>query len=115
MYEDKVDFVVENTKSNINYENKNIKKIFEFSSGPVYIVSRKGNEKLIEGIDSVLGELEEDGEQKDANVYSKYFDENLDKLKNEKLIIGIFLIIIIAFIYIKRKDKIFGRRIRKKN
>ncbi|MGV1063070.1 EAL domain-containing protein [Clostridium perfringens] len=114
LYEDKVDFVVENTKSNINYENKNIKKIFEFSSGPVYIVSRKGNEKLIEGIDSVLGELEEDGEQKEANVYSKYFDEHLDKLKNEKLIIGIFLIIIIAFIYIKRKDKIFGRRIRKK-
>nr|WP_283718305.1 transporter substrate-binding domain-containing protein [Clostridium perfringens] len=73
LYNNKVDFVVENTRSNINYENKNIKKIFEFSSGPVYIVSRKGNEKLIEGIDSVLGELEEDGEQKDTNLYSKYF------------------------------------------
>ena len=114
LHDNKVDFVVENTRSNINYENKNIKKIFEFSSGPVYIVSRKGNEKLIEGIDSVLGELEEDGEQKDANLYSKYFDEHLDKLKNEKLLIVIFLIIISLFIYKKRKNKIFAIRTKRK-
>lgn len=114
LYNNKVDFVVENTRSNINYENKNIKKIFEFSSGPVYIVSRKGNEKLIEGIDSVLGELEEDGEQKDTNLYSKYFDEHLDKLKNEKLLVVIFLIIISLFIYKKRKNKIFAIRTKRK-
>ncbi|WP_415301506.1 EAL domain-containing protein, partial [Clostridium perfringens] len=114
LHDNKVDFVVENTRSNINYENKNIKKIFEFSSGPVYITSRKGNEKLIEGIDSVLGELEEDGEQKDANLYSKYFDEHLDKLKNEKLLVVIFLIIISLFIYKKRKNKIFAIRTKRK-
>ncbi|MGU8582924.1 EAL domain-containing protein [Clostridium perfringens] len=114
LYNNKVDFVVENTRSNINYENKNIKKIFEFSSGPVYIVSRKGNEKLIEGIDSVLGELEEDEEQKDTNLYSKYFDEHLDKLKNEKLLVVIFLIIISLFIYKKRKNKIFAIRTKRK-
>ena len=114
LYKNKVDFIVENTRSNLNYENKNIKKIFEFSSGPVYIASRKGNEKLIEGIDSVLGELEEDGEQKDVNLYSKYFNEYLDKLKNEKLLIVIFLMIILAFIYKKRKDKIFAIRAKRK-
>lgn len=114
LYKNKVDFIVENTRSNLNYENKNIKKIFEFSSGPVYIASRKGNEKLIEGIDSVLGELEEDGEQKDVNLYSKYFNEYLDKLKNEKLLIGIFLIIILVFIYKKRKDEVFGIRTKRK-
>ncbi|SQB57892.1 diguanylate phosphodiesterase [Clostridium perfringens] len=114
LYNNKVDFVVENTRSNINYENKNIKKIFEFSSGPVYIVSRKGNEKLIEGIDSVLRELEEDEEQKDTNLYSKYFNNYLEKFKNEKLLIGIFLIIILAFIYKKRKNKIFAIRTKRK-
>lgn len=114
LYNNKVDFVVENTRSNLNYENKNIKKIFEFSSGPVYIASRKGNENLIEGIDSVLGDLEENDEQKGANLYSKYFNEYLDKLKNEKLLIVIFLMIILAFIYKKRKDKIFAIRAKRK-
>lgn len=114
LYKNKVDFIVENTRSNLNYENKNIKKVFEFSSGPVYIASRKGNEKLIEGIDSVLGELEEDGEQKDVNLYSKYFNEYLDKLKNDKLLIGIFLIIILVLIYKKRKDELFGIRTKRK-
>ena len=114
LYKNKVDFIVENTRSNLNYENKNIKKVFEFSSGPVYIASRKGNEKLIEGIDSVLGELEEDGEQKDVNLYSKYFNEYLDKLKNDKLLIGIFLIIILVLIYKKRKDEVFGIRTKRK-
>ena len=114
MYNNKVDFVVENTRSNLNYENKNIKKIFEFSSGPVYIASRKGNENLIEGIDSVLGDLEENDEQKGANLYSKYFNEYLDKLKNEKLLIGIFLIIVLVFFYKRRKDKIFRIRTKRK-
>ncbi|HAT4307471.1 TPA: EAL domain-containing protein [Clostridium perfringens] len=114
LYNNKVDFVVENTRSNLNYENKNIKKIFEFSSGPVYIVSRKDNKKLIERIDSVLGDLEENEEQKDVNLYSKYFNEYLDKLKNEKLLIVIFLMIILAFIYKKRKDKIFAIRAKRK-
>ncbi|WP_415280124.1 EAL domain-containing protein [Clostridium perfringens] len=114
LYNNKVDFVVENTRSNLNYENKNIKKIFEFSSGPVYIASRKGNENLIEGIDSVLGDLEENDEQKGANLYSKYFNEHLDKLKNEKLLIGIFLIIVLVFFYKRRKDKIFRIRTKRK-
>lgn len=114
LHDNKVDFVVENTRSNINYENKNIKKIFEFSSGPVYIVSRKDNKKLIERIDSVLGDLEEDEEQKDTNLYSKYFDEYLDKLKDEKLLVVIFLIIILLFIYRKRKNKIFAIRTKRK-
>ncbi len=114
LYDNKVDFVVENTKSNINYENKNIKKIFEFSSGPVYIVSRKGNEKLIEAIDSVLGELEEVGKQKGTSLYSKYFDEHLDKLKNEKVLVVIFLIIISLFIYKKGKNKIVSIRTKRK-
>ncbi|WP_415335933.1 EAL domain-containing protein [Clostridium perfringens] len=114
LHDNKVDFVVENTRSNINYENKNIKKIFEFSSGPVYIASRKGNENLIEGIDSVLGDLEENDEQKGANLYSKYFNEYLDKLKNEKLLIGIFLIIVLVFFYKRRKDKIFRIRTKRK-
>ncbi|MGJ0701463.1 EAL domain-containing protein, partial [Clostridium perfringens] len=113
-YNNKVDFVVENTRSNLNYENKNIKKIFEFSSGPVYIASRKGNENLIEGIDSVLGDLEENDEQKGANLYSKYFNEYLDELKNEKLLIGIFLIIVLVFFYKRRKDKIFRIRTKRK-
>lgn len=114
LHDNKVDFVVENTRSNINYENKNIKKIFEFSSGPVYIVSRKDNKKLIEMIDSVLGDLEENEEQKDVNLYSKYFNEYLDKLKNAKLLIVVFLMIILAFIYKKRKDKIFAIRAKRK-
>lgn len=114
LYDNKVDFVVENTKSNINYENKNIKKIFEFSSGPVYIVSRKGNEKLIEAIDSVLGDLEEDDEQKSVNLYYKYFNDYLYKFKSEKLLIGIFLIIILIFIYKKRKNKIFAIKTKRK-
>lgn len=114
LYEDKVDFIVENVKNNLNYEDKNIKKIFKFCSGPVYIVSRKDNKKLIERIDSVLGDIEENGDEKGVKLYSKYFDDYLNKLKNEKLSIGIFLIIILMLICKKRKDKIFGIRNKRK-
>ncbi len=43
--------------------------------------------------------------KKDTNLYSKYFNNYLEKFKNEKLLIGIFLIIILAFIYKKEKIK----------
>ncbi|HBI6984656.1 TPA: transporter substrate-binding domain-containing protein, partial [Clostridium perfringens] len=88
LHDNKVDFIIENKRSNIDYENKNIKKIFEFSSGPVYIVSRKGNKKLIERINSALGEIEDD-EENDTNLYFNDFDEYLNKLEIKKLFIGI--------------------------
>ena len=113
LHDNKVDFIIENKRSNIDYENKNIKKIFEFSSGPVYIVSRKGNKKLIERINSALGEIEDD-EENDTNLYFNDFDEYLNKLEIKKLFIGIFLIIITLFIYKKRKNKIFAIRTKRK-
>ena len=113
LHDNKVDFIIENKRSNIDYENKNIKKIFEFSSGPVYIVSRKGNKKLIERINSALGEIEDD-EENDTNLYFNDFDEYLNKLEIKKLFVGIFLIIITLFIYKKRKNKIFAIRTKRK-
>ncbi|WP_300349042.1 EAL domain-containing protein [Clostridium sp.] len=110
----KVDFIVENTRSNLNIKDKNIKKFFEFSAGPVYIVARKENKKLIENIDSVLGEIQENNRNLGYDVYSKYFNKYLYKLKMEKILIRIFMVIILAYVHTKGKDRINKIKTRRK-
>ncbi|MDM0465229.1 transporter substrate-binding domain-containing protein [Clostridium perfringens] len=45
--DNKVDFIVDNPDSDIKNKGENIREIFEFSSGPKYIVANKNNNELI--------------------------------------------------------------------
>lgn len=54
LVENKVDFIVDNPDSDIKNKGKNIKEIFQFSSGPKYIVANKNNNELIKKIDKSL-------------------------------------------------------------
>ena len=41
--ENRVDFIVDNSDSDIKNKGKNVKEIFQFSSGPRYIIAKKNN------------------------------------------------------------------------
>ncbi|PWX45353.1 hypothetical protein CYK83_09200 [Clostridium perfringens] len=57
LVQNKADFIIDNSDSNIKSKGKNIKEIFEFSSGPRYIVAKKNNEELISKIDGILNNM----------------------------------------------------------
>lgn len=53
----KVDFIVDNPDSDIKNKGKNIKEVFEFSSGEKYIVANKNNKELIKKLMERLVQL----------------------------------------------------------
>ncbi|WP_270223885.1 substrate-binding periplasmic protein, partial [Clostridium perfringens] len=57
LVENKVDFIVDNSESDIKGKGKNIKEIFRFSSGPKYIIANKNNKELINEIDEGLNTI----------------------------------------------------------
>ena len=52
--ENRVDFIVDNSDSDIKNKGKNVKEIFQFSSGPRYIIAKKNNKELINEINEAL-------------------------------------------------------------
>lgn len=103
--EGKIDFIVENTRSDVIKRGNNIKKIFEFSTGPVYIVSRGDRSDLIEKIDKVLGDLEE---HKDQSLYAKYFSQYANKFKEEKVILILIILIFSLYVYKNKREDILS-------
>ncbi|MGG5460458.1 EAL domain-containing protein [Clostridium sp. B9] len=96
----KVDFIVSTVSSNL--EKRHMKRVFEFSCGPVYIVAEKKNKELIDQIDEVLAHNKE----KNKNLlYNKYFNEYIYKNKFKNTII-LMLLIILGYFFIYKKVKI---------
>lgn len=113
LYESKVDFIVYNKESKLNLENRKVKSILDFSTGPVYIVSNKNNKKVINLIDKVLSENSHSNFRKDKNLYNKYFNQYKKVLSKRNLLIFIFILILGAIIGKRIKLKIFFRRNKK--
>ncbi|TYE16902.1 hypothetical protein, partial [Klebsiella pneumoniae] len=59
--DNKVDFIVDNPDSDIKNKGENIREIFEFSSGPKYIVANKNNNELIKKFDGSLSTINLNG------------------------------------------------------
>lgn len=110
LYESKVDFIVYNKESKLNLENRKVKSIFNFSTGPVYIVSNKNNEKIISLVDKVLSKNSYSNFRKDKNLYNKYFNQYKKILSKKNLLISIFILILGTIIGKRMKSKIFLRK-----
>ncbi|HHD2754130.1 TPA: EAL domain-containing protein [Clostridium perfringens] len=95
LIENKVDFIVGNSESNIKNMEKNIRSIFEFSSGPTYIVAKKNDKELINKINKVLKTMVSKPSRND-NIYYKYFSNFFSNTKNIFIGISILLILIIS-------------------
>ncbi|MGG5461114.1 EAL domain-containing protein [Clostridium sp. B9] len=100
----KADFTVENRKDNIKNK-KGIKSIFEFSTEPVYIVTRKDEKALMEKIDECNYLISSKSSFK--KLYFKYFGE---KNIYGQLIAIIALVVLGILIFRKQKKKIRFRR-----
>lgn len=95
LIENKVDFIVGNSESNIKNMEKNIRSIFEFSSGPTYIVAKKNDKELINKINKVLKTMVSKPSRND-NIYYQYFSNFFSNTKNIFIGISILLILIIS-------------------
>lgn len=102
LIENKVDFIVGNSESNIKNMEKNIRSIFEFSSGPTYIVAKKNDKELINEINKVLKTMISKSSRND-NIYYQYFSNFFSNTKNIFIGISILLILIISVKKISQK------------
>lgn len=106
----KVDFIVDNPDSDIKSKGNNIRPIFEFSSGPKYIVANKRHKKLIEDIDRELESIDLKAYPGDG-FYLKGSDNFILDIVNKHLGIFIFLVLFLIISFKAKKDifKIFKR------
>lgn len=109
--ENKVDFIVDNPDSDIKNKGENIREIFEFSSGPKYIVANKNNNELIKKIDGVLSTINLNG-YLGNNHYFKQIHNFIIATTNKNVII--LIIFIICIIMFKRVKKIIVKILKKK-
>ena len=107
----KVDFIVDNPDSDIKNKGKNIKEVFEFSSGEKYIVANKNNKELIKKIDGALSTINLNA-YLGNNPYFKKIDNFIIDTTNKNLVILIlFIICIIMFKKVKKRIvKIFKKK-----
>lgn len=97
LVENKVDFIVDNPDSDIKNKGKNIKEIFQFSSGPKYIVANKNNNKLIKKIDKSLTTINLNS-YLDNDNYIKKTHNFIIAIVNKNIIhLIVFILIIILF------------------
>lgn len=97
LVENKVDFIVDNSDSDIKDKGKNIKEIFRFSSGPKYIIANKNNKELINEIDEGLNTINIE-QDKNKTLYNKYFKRFLnDNINKHIFIIFTFIVFLIFF------------------
>lgn len=104
LIENKVDFIVGNSESNIKSMDKNIRSIFEFSSGSTYIVAKKNDKELISEINKVLKTTDYKSNRND-NLSYQYFSDFFSNTKNIFISISILLILIISVKKIGQKIK----------
>lgn len=109
--DNKVDFIVDNPDSDIKNKGENIREIFEFSSGPKYIVANKNNNELIKKIDGALSTINLNG-YLGNNHYFKQIHNFIIATTNKNVII--LIIFIICIIMFKRVKKIIVKILKKK-
>lgn len=108
--EKKVDFIVLNNDNNAFSKSDDVKCIFDFSSGPAYIVSRKEDSEIIDKIDKVLGDMENSNNSSYKKLYPKYFNKYTKKMQITSLLIIIFMIPLSIIIIRKIKANIKLRK-----
>ncbi|MGV1026434.1 EAL domain-containing protein [Clostridium perfringens] len=102
LIDDKVDFIVDNSDSDIKNKGKDIKEIFQFSSGPKYIITNKNNKELINEIDQGLNSINVE-KNKGNTLYNEYFNKFFnDNINNHILII---VALIVFLILLKKEEK----------
>ena len=104
LIDDKVDFIVDNSDSDIKNKGKDIKEIFQFSSGPKYIITNKNNKELISEIDQGLNSI--NVEQDNNNIldyknFNKFFNDDINKH-----IFIIFALIVFSILFKKERKKL---------
>lgn len=101
--ENKVDFIVDNPDSDIKNKGENIREIFQFSSGPKYIVANKNNNELIKKIDGVLSTINLNGYLGNNNYFKQIHNFIIDTTNKNVIILIIFIICIIMFKSVKKR------------
>ena len=111
LIDDKVDFIVDNSDSDIKNKGKDIKEIFQFSSGPKYIITNKNNKELINEIDQGLNSINVE-KNKGNTLYNEYFNKFFNDNINKHILIIVALIVFL--ILFKKERKILTSVIKKK-
>ncbi|WP_415336702.1 EAL domain-containing protein [Clostridium perfringens] len=107
----KVDFIVDNPDSDIKNKGKNIKEVFEFSSGPKYIVANKNNKELIKKIDGALSTINLNAYLGNNPYFKKIDNFIIDTTNKNVVILILFIICIIMFKKVKKRIvKIFKKK-----
>ncbi|MDM0751470.1 transporter substrate-binding domain-containing protein [Clostridium perfringens] len=102
LIDDKVDFIVDNSDSDIKNKGKDIKEIFQFSSGPKYIITNKNNKELINEIDQGLNSINVE-KNKGNTLYNEYFNKFFNDNINKHILIIVALIVFL--ILLKKEEK----------
>nr|WP_243158684.1 hypothetical protein [Clostridium perfringens] len=102
LIDDKVDFIVDNSDSDIKNKGKDIKEIFQFSSGPNYIITNKNNKELINEIDQGLNSINVE-KNKGNTLYNEYFNKFFNDNINKHILIIVALIVFL--ILLKKEEK----------
>ena len=91
-----------------DYKLKDFDIIYHYSSGPMYVVTYKGNDELMKRYNESFFKIMNDESNSLSKLHDKYFTFNLNNdfpVKLAGLISVIGSLIIICFIMIKLKDK----------
>ncbi|WP_283697119.1 EAL domain-containing protein [Clostridium perfringens] len=111
LIEDKVDFIVDNSDSDIKNKGKDIKEIFQFSSGPKYIITNKNNKELIKKIDGALSTINLNAYLGNNPYFKKIDNFIIDTTNKNVVILILFIICIIMFKKVKKRIvKIFKKK-----
>ncbi len=109
--DNKVDFIVDNPDSDIKNKGENIREIFQFSSGPKYIVANKNNNELIKKIDGVLSTINLNGYLGNNHYFKQIHNFIIATTNKNVIILIIFIICIIMFKRVKKRIvKIFKKK-----
>ncbi|MFH5895643.1 EAL domain-containing protein [Clostridium perfringens] len=109
--DNKVDFIVDNPDSDIKNKGENIREIFEFSSGPKYIVANKNNNELIKKIDGALSTINLNAYLGNNPYFKKIDNFIIDTTNKNVVILILFIICIIMFKKVKKRIvKIFKKK-----
>ncbi|HAT4092690.1 TPA: EAL domain-containing protein [Clostridium perfringens] len=99
--ENRVDFIVDNLDSDIKNKGKNVKEIFQFSSGPRYIIAKKNNKELINEINEALKTMDLNPSRYN-NLY--YINNFFNDVSNRHIIIIVgFIILLISIEKLEKK------------
>lgn len=99
--ENRVDFIVDNSDSDIKNKGKNVKEIFQFSSGPRYIIAKKNNKELINEINEALKTMDlNPSRYNDLYYINNFFND----ISNRHIIIIVgFIILLISIEKLEKK------------